>query len=110
MAPFGGEPGVVEIEPADHATDIERCRHRVELKGRAGHFGAVRHHRSRNNRPHELGACGVRQRLEAATERVHQAQPRGVVRFGALDFILERVVGDIDQDLVGFGADVGNLR
>ena len=31
MAPFGGEPGVVEIEPADHRADVERRMHRIEL-------------------------------------------------------------------------------
>ena len=44
MAPFGGEPGVVEIEPADHRADVERRLHRVELELRARHLGAVRRH------------------------------------------------------------------
>jgi hypothetical protein len=30
--------------------------------------------------------------------------------FGALDVVFERVVGDIDDYLVGVGADVGNMR
>src|SRR2546422_8545534 len=34
VAPLGGEPGVVEIEPADHGADIERRLHRVELVAR----------------------------------------------------------------------------
>src|SRR6185369_4677481 len=45
MTPFGGEPGVVEVEPADHAADIECCHNRVELERSVGYFGAVRHHR-----------------------------------------------------------------
>ncbi|CAB3773046.1 hypothetical protein LMG29739_06363 [Paraburkholderia solisilvae] len=32
MAPFGGEPGVVEVEPADHRADIERGLDRIELE------------------------------------------------------------------------------
>jgi hypothetical protein len=32
MAPFGGEPGVVKIEPADHAADVECRGDRIELK------------------------------------------------------------------------------
>ena len=32
MAPFGGEPRVVEVEPADHRADVERGLDRVELE------------------------------------------------------------------------------
>jgi len=41
MAPFRRQPGVVEVEPADHGADIERRLHRVELELRAGDLGAV---------------------------------------------------------------------
>jgi hypothetical protein len=32
MAPFCSEPGVVEVQPADHSADIKGCLHRVELE------------------------------------------------------------------------------
>src|SRR3989454_8922191 len=41
VAPLGGEPGVVEIEPADHGADIERRLHRVELVARSRHLRPV---------------------------------------------------------------------
>jgi hypothetical protein len=41
VAPLGGQPGVVEVEPANHGADVERSLHRIELKSRAGHLGAV---------------------------------------------------------------------
>ena len=31
VAPLGGEPGVVEVEPADHGADVERGLHGIEL-------------------------------------------------------------------------------
>jgi hypothetical protein len=31
VAPFGGQPGVVEVEPADHGADVEGRLHRIEL-------------------------------------------------------------------------------
>src|SRR4051812_35475285 len=59
MAPLGGEPGVVEVEPADHRADAEGRLYRIELKLRPGHLGAVRHHRAWHDGAEELGACGV---------------------------------------------------
>ena len=42
MPPFGREPGVVEVEPADRCADIECGRDRIERVGRAGNARAVR--------------------------------------------------------------------
>src|SRR5688500_20396128 len=42
MAPLGGEPGIVEIQPADHRTDIEGSVHGLELPVGAGDARAVR--------------------------------------------------------------------
>ena len=50
VAPFGGEPRVVEVEPADHRADVERRLHRIELERRARHLRAVRHDRARDDR------------------------------------------------------------
>src|SRR4030067_518707 len=65
---------------------------------------------SGNDGAEELGAGGVGERLQAAAERVHQAQPRGVVGLGALDVELGGVIGDVHQDLVRFRAHVGTVR
>src|SRR6478672_6654711 len=46
MAPFGGEPGVVEVEPTDHGAEVERRLHRIELVMGAGYLRAIRHHRA----------------------------------------------------------------
>ena len=106
MAPFGGEPRVVKIQPADHRADVECGHHRIELVGRARHPGAVRHDRARHDRAHKLGAGGIGEGLESAAERVHQTQARGVVGFGAFDFVLRDVIGDVDQDCVRIGPNV----
>ena len=43
VAPLGSEPRVVEVEPADHAADIERAVDRVEMPAGSGDPAAVRH-------------------------------------------------------------------
>ena len=106
MAPLGGEPGVVKVEPANHAADVECGADRIKLKRSAGHFRAIGHDGAGNNRPHQLGAGGVRQRLKPAAQRVHQTQARGVVGLGAFDRIFRRVGGDVGEDFIGFGAGV----
>ena len=50
MAPFGGEPGVVVIEPADEAADVEGSLDGIELKGGPRHARAVRNHGARHDR------------------------------------------------------------
>ncbi len=110
VAPLRGEPGIVEIEPADGRADAEGRLHRVQLEARAGDARALGDRRSRNERPEKLGARGIIEGLQAASERVHQAQPRGVVGFRAFYFIFADIVGDVDEDLVRFGPDIGNGR
>ena len=107
---IGGEPGVVEIQPADHGADVERGLHGVELALGARDLRAVRHRRARDDRAQQLGAGRVFERLEAAAQRVDQAIARGVVRFLVLYGIVFYVIGDQRQDLVGLGPDVGDMR
>ena len=76
VAPLGGEPRVVEVEPADHRADVERGLHRIELERRARHLRPVRHDGARDDRPEELRARRIGKRLEAAAQRVDQAVAR----------------------------------
>src|ERR1041384_8458618 len=41
MPPFGGEPGVVEIQPTNHCADIESSVNRIELPWGARYARAV---------------------------------------------------------------------
>ena len=108
MAPFGGQPGVVEVEPADHRADVEGGLNRVQLERRARHLRAVGDDRARHDRSHQLGAGRVGERLESAAERIDQAVTRGFQRERAVDLIIQNVVDDIDQDWVRVGSHVGN--
>ncbi len=110
MAPFRGQPGVVEVEPADHRADVERRLHRIELKLRPRNPRAVGDDGARDDRAEELGARRIRQRFQAAPERVKQAVSCRVVRFLARDLVAGHVVGDVDKHLVGLGSNIGDRR
>src|SRR5690606_5831302 len=109
VAPFGGQPGVVEVEPADHGADVEGGLDRVQLEGGAGDLGAVGHDGAGHDGAQQLGAGGVFQRLQAAAQGVDQAVAGGVVGQGAVDRVVQHIVHDVDQYLVGLGTDVGNV-
>jgi len=79
MAPLGCQPGVVEVEPANHGADIECGLYRVELVVGAGDARAVRDYGSGDDGAEQLGACREFERFEAAAERVDQAILRGRV-------------------------------
>ncbi len=104
VAPLGGEPGVVEVEPADEGADVEGCLDGVELVGGAGDAGAVGDDGAGNDRSEELGAGGVFEGFEAAAEGVDEAVAGGVEGEGAGEVVVEDVVGDVDEDLVGLWA------
>jgi hypothetical protein len=87
---------------------LNAALHGIELERRPGHLGAVGNDRSRNDRAKELGAGRIRKRLEAATERVDEAVPRGGERFLARDLEGRRVVGDVREDAVGLRAHVAD--
>ena len=108
VTPLRGEPGVVEIQPADHRTDVEGGLYRIELELRAGDFRAVGHHGAGDDGPYELGAGRVFEGLKPAAQRVDQAVARGLVSNAALDLVLGDVVDDVDKDFIGLGADVGD--
>ena len=79
MAPLGGEPGVVVVEPADEGADVEGCLDGVELVGGAGDAGAVGDDgEAGNDRSEEPGAGGVFEGFEAAAKGVDEAVAGGV--------------------------------
>src|SRR5262245_49322968 len=45
MSPLSGEPGVVEIEPANHAADVPGSLHRIELELCSRNPGTIRYNR-----------------------------------------------------------------
>ncbi len=80
MAPLGGKPGIVKIEPADHRANVKGCLYRIELKLGARHACAVGHHRAWHDWPKQFFTGRVFQRFQTTAERVEQAVMRGVVR------------------------------
>ncbi|MCY1419442.1 hypothetical protein D9M71_350320 [compost metagenome] len=106
VAPFGGQPGVVEIQPAHHGADVPGGLDRIEAETGAGDARAVRYHGAFDDGPEVLGAFREAQRQQTAAEGVHQAVAGGVERFGGFDLVAEDVAGDVLDDLVVVGADV----
>jgi hypothetical protein len=101
--------GVVEIEPADHAADVEGSHHGIELELRARHLRAVGNHRAGDDGAEKLRACRERKGLETAAQRVHEAIARGLVRVLAGDLVFLDVIDDVDQDLVRIGPHVADM-
>ena len=109
VAPLGGEPGVVEVEPADDGADVEGGLHGVELVAGAGDARAVGDDGAGDDGAEELGAGGIFEGFKAAAERVDEAVLRGGVGEVAFDLVVERVVGDVGEDFVGGGAVVADV-
>ena len=110
MAPLGGEPGVIVVEPADHRADVERRMNRFQLPIRPRNARAVYESRAGDNRTQPPCAFRITQREQAATEGVDQIVTRGFAGFMALGNMIGRLVGDFDDDGVGFWPNVGNRR
>src|SRR5437667_5469445 len=72
MSPFGCEPGVVEIQPADKRADVERGGHRVQFELRTRDAAAVRHDGSWHGGAEQFCACRIIQRQQAAAEGVQK--------------------------------------
>ena len=109
MAPLGGEPGVVEIEPADHRADIERRVHRLKLPIGAGNARAVRQGRAGDHRAQMFRAFGIAQREQAAAEGIHEIIARGIDGFATVGDIIRRIIRDVDENFVRFGTNIRNL-
>src|ERR1700722_7159330 len=109
VAPLGGEPGVVEVEPADDGADVEGGLHGVELVTGAGDACPAMHDEAGEEWAEELGAGGILERFEATAEGVHQAVARGLVSERGFYFVVESVVDDVDDGLVEGRADVGDV-
>lgn len=56
VAPFGGQPAVVVVEPADHGADVEGAVYGVELVGGSGDAGAIGDDRAGHDGAEEFGA------------------------------------------------------
>ncbi len=107
VAALCGGKRVIEIQPADHAAEIERRFHRIEHEGGSRHARPQRHHRAGDHRAQQLGAVGIVQCIQRARQRIGHAQARNVKHVPALQAITQHVVGNISQFAIGTGTLVG---
>ena len=73
MAPLRGQPGVVEIQPANDAADVPGGFHWIKNERRARYTCAVGYHGALHQWPKMFGAFREAQRQQATTQGVHQA-------------------------------------
>src|SRR5262249_28154221 len=106
MAPLGGKPRVIEVEPTDHTADVPRRLHRIEFELCPRHSRAIAYRRSGDDRPEMFAALGEALCEKAATQRIDQAVSSSVVGLVAIDPISRHVVGDVDELLVGIRSNV----
>ncbi len=103
MTPLGGQPGVVEIQPADLRTDRECGLYRVKLMTGARHARTTRQRRSRYQWTEVLHAFRELHGQHRGAQRVEQHVARSVVGFLGVDLVIGDVVGDVYQRLVRIG-------
>jgi hypothetical protein len=72
VTPLGREPGVIEVEPANHRADVKGGLYRIEFERRPRDARPVGECCAGYQRPHELSAGRVDERLKTAGERVEQ--------------------------------------
>src|SRR5581483_11960666 len=97
MSPFGSQPGVVKIQPANGATDIECRGDWVEFEPRSRHARAVWHHGAGYHWSQQLRASRILQRQKPAAQGVHQAIARRLIRLVAGDSVICNILSDLHQ-------------
>ena len=79
VTPLGGQPAVVEVEPADHRTNVEGGVDGVQLEGGSGDLGTVGDDGAGDDGAKQLGALLEPKTLETAAESVEEDPSCGVV-------------------------------
>src|SRR5882762_1319346 len=103
VPPLRGQPGIVEIEPANHGADVESGVDGIELVSRAGNARAVGEGRTRNHRAHQLRAGRIFQRLKSARQGIHETVAGGLIGEFTLDLEAQCIVCYRGQDVIRRG-------
>ena len=104
MSPFGGQPGIVEIEVAHQHADVEGSLGRVQSVRRTGDPGTFLELKAGDNRPQQLDALRMIQRQQSAGQGVLQTQMGGRPGFVRIDPVATDIVGDLLEQRIGIGA------
>ena len=100
VAPFGRQPGIVVIQPADDTAYVPGGFHRVQAVWSARHPGAVGNDRAFHQRAQVFGAFRKTQRQQTAAQGVHQAITGRFPGFFAFYAVIKGIVGDLLQYVV----------
>ena len=122
MTPFCGEETIIEVEPSNHRSNVERAPDGVELIVSSGNSSAlvvgkgtasppsdhkkqrkrrtIWHGGSLDDRSEEFRALGEPQTLETTPNGIDKTEPGGLVCKLRGDFVVEDVVGNVLNDLI----------
>ncbi len=103
MAPLGSQPGIVEIQPADHGSNIECRLHWIKLVICAGNPCAIGNYCAGDDGAQQLGTCRVFERFQPAAQGIDEAGTRCCVGQLALDLEVKRIVGNVVMTLSADG-------
>ena len=110
MPPLRRQPGIVEIEPADHRADVKCRLDGVELELSSGDAHAVGDDGAGDNWPQQFFTGWVFESFKTAAERVEQAVMCGVVGYSGADFVVHHVIDDINDFTIKFRANIVDLN
>ena len=100
MAPLRRQPGVVEVEPANHGADVEGSLHRVELVRVPGTLAPLGTMVPGTIGPSSFVQAGYSSASRPQPERIDQAIARSGVGQLTLDGVVANIIGNVDEDLV----------
>lgn len=86
VTPFGGQPAVVVVEPADHGTDVEGTVDGVQLVGSTRHTGTIGDDGALDNGAQQLGALLELEGLQTTSEGVEEDET-GRVKLRSTQFV-----------------------
>ena len=106
MSPLCSKPGIVVIQPADHAADVPGRFYGIQTIRSAGNPSAMRHHGALHYRTKMFGTFRKAQGKEPTTQGVEQAIVRSLPSFFRFDAVIANVVDNVLNDLVVIGSQI----
>src|SRR5882724_6123678 len=109
MAPFGREPGVIEVEPSNQRADVKSSGDGIQFEAGSRHPAPIWNVGAWDNRPEKLNAGRIIQGQQGTAQGIHQTVPRGLVSFAAENRSPGDVIGDLLEQGIKRRADIESI-